>query len=115
MSARAFGFSGWLRHPPRSRVRFSLRPFPVSIVMALLAIGLSNASRADQWVMPVTPTPVVTGDSGGQFLQLFVAESIVNPASCSNADTYVLRDPVIINSATATALAAAVAGRQLRI
>lgn len=81
--------------------------------MALMAFA--PQSSAAQWVTNVVPTKVVVGGSGGEYLQIMTSSAIVNPASCGSADSYVLRDPTIVKSAIAVALAALAAGRQIQV
>ena len=88
--------------------------FPFGVTLAA-AVSWPCAAWADQWVAPVTPTQVINGNAGGLYIQILTAESIVNPASCPSADSYVIHDPVLVNSAAAIVLAALMAGHQIRI
>src|SRR5580700_10280463 len=70
---------------------------------------------ADQWVSPVTPTQAISGDSGGIYIEIVTAETVVNPANCPSADGYIVHDPALVNSALAITSAALIAGQQLRV
>jgi hypothetical protein len=83
-------------------------------VLAVLFLGVPLTGWADQWVMPVTPTQVVSGNNGGLYIQILTSEAIVNPGGCQ-MDSYIVRDPALTSSAAAIALAALTAGRQLRL
>jgi hypothetical protein len=87
------------------------------LVAATLAavLNLPIGAWADQWVSPVTSTQVIGGDAGGLYIQIITAEVVVNPANCPSPDGYVVHDPALVNSAEAIALAALMAGHQLRI
>jgi hypothetical protein len=88
----------------------------VAVTLAA-AVSLPNAASADQWVAPVTPTPtqVINGNAGGMYIEIVTAEAVANPANCPNADGYVVNGPALVNSAAAIALAALMAGHQIRI
>ena len=89
-----------------------LKRFSFAVLISLVLVALAQAAA---WVVPVTPTQVITGNAAGLYMQLITAETILNPGNCVTADSYIVRDPAIINASIATALAEQAAGRQLRV
>lgn len=84
-----------------------------AIALAALMAFAESASAAG-WSTAVTPTRAYSQDPAGQLqIAIFTAESLFNPGSCSILDGYVISDPVIVNAALATSLAAISAGRQI--
>jgi hypothetical protein len=88
----------------------------LAVTLATCVAGsLPIVALADQWVSPVTPTQVLSSNSGGLYTQLITAEAVVNPANCPSADSYIVHDAALVNSALAIASAALIAGRQLKV
>lgn len=65
--------------------------------------------------MPVTLGQVVVGNVGGPYLQLIPSGAIQNPGGCGTPDSYVLRDPTLLNHGTAIALTAKASEKPVRI
>jgi len=86
----------------------------LKVASAFAAFALPFPLWADQWVMPVTPTQVISGNAVGAYIQIITAEAVVNPGTC-NPDSYVVRDPTQLGAAAAIALSALAVGRQLRL
>lgn len=82
---------------------------------SLASLALSAQAIAAQWVTSITATQVISGNSGGEYVQLLVASTIVNPAACATSDSYIIRDPAIVKNALAIGLTAIAAGRQIRV
>lgn len=70
---------------------------------------------AAQWVTSITATQAVVGNSGGEYVQILTSSTIVNPAACANADSYIVRDPALVRGALAISLAAITSGHQIRV
>jgi hypothetical protein len=85
----------------------------VSIVMGTLVF--SAQGFAAQWVTNVNATQAIVGNSSGQYVQILTSDTIVNPASCPNADSYVVHDAALVSSALAISLTAIASGRTLRV
>ena len=63
----------------------------------------------------ITVTQAIVGNYSGEYLQLLISNTVLNLRSCPSGETYVLRDPAIIQSAIAIALTAVASGRQIRV
>jgi hypothetical protein len=79
------------------------------------SLALPAQCLAAQWITNIPPTQVIVGNSGGEYLQILTSMAISNPASCPSPDSYIIRDPAIVKSATAIALTALTSGRQIRV
>jgi hypothetical protein len=88
----------------------------VAVVSAIIgSLAVPGQCFAAQWVTNIPATQVVVGNSGGEYLQILTSNAITNPASCSSADSYIIRDPAIVKSAIAIGLTALASGRQIRV
>ena len=85
-----------------------------AITLAAL-IAFTGSASAAGWSTAVTPTRAYSEDATGQQLQIqiYTIEPLFNPGSCSTLDGYIISDPVLVNAALATSLAAISAGRQV--
>lgn len=71
---------------------------------------------AAQWVPNVTPTEAIIGrTSVGAFVQILTSGTIVNPAGCSSADSYMIYDTELVHGALAISLTAVASARQIRL
>jgi len=96
------------RQPPE-RIRRTGQT--LSVVALLLAW---TSSWGANWAIGLTPSQVITANTGGPYTQILTVDPIVNPAGCI-ADSYIIRDSTIVASSLATALAALASGRQIRV
>jgi|SRR4051812_32075772 hypothetical protein len=88
----------------------------VAVASAIIgSLAVSTECSAAQWVTGIPATQVVVGNAGGEYLQILSSNAISNPAACSTADSYIIRDPAIVKSAIAIGLAALASGRQIRV
>jgi len=78
-------------------------------------LGFSAHAYAAQWETNITVTQAIVGNYSGEYLQLLISNTVLNLRSCPSGETYVLRDPAIIQSAIAIALTAVASGRQIRV
>jgi len=89
------------------------RPLLLSSLTVAAWLFSSNC-LADEWIVGLKPVQVVSGaDSGGQYVQLIVAQTVNNPAGCVNSDTYVTR--TFTSEALSVALAAITTGKVINI
>lgn len=86
--------------------------------MSFLAFGVIVAKTAwcDQWYGAVTPVGAhVEDDSNMQVIYFQTTQAVFNPHACVATDGYELSDPVIVNAAYATILAAIASGQQVYV
>lgn len=87
----------------------------LSATALLLTFIINSDAFADQWILDLAPTQVITGPTagGGQYIQLLVETPVANPAGCSQFDSYISEwQP---SSTLATLLSALTAGKLVRI
>jgi hypothetical protein len=98
------------------------RPTNVPRIRAMCRVGLysllisfAQSCLADQWVLDLTPTQVITGPTtgNGQYIQLLVSGTVLNPAGCPTTDSYI--SEWAPSSTLATLLSALMAGKLVRI
>lgn len=70
---------------------------------------------AAQWITGVVVTQAVVGNSGGEYVQILVSGTVINPAGCASPDSYIVHDAALVKDALAISLAAAAADRQIRV
>jgi len=70
---------------------------------------------AAQWVTDVTVSQAVVGNSGGEYVQILISGTVINPANCASSDSYIVHDAALVKDALAISLTAAAAGKQIRV
>jgi hypothetical protein len=94
-----------------------MRSFRVAGVTSLLigALALPTECLAAQWVTNITVAQVVAGSSAGEYAQLLVSGTVVNPAGCAATDSYIVHDAALVRDALAIGMTALASGLQIRI
>jgi hypothetical protein len=86
----------------------------IRLLMALIGSFAVSTCFADTWVQNLTPLQVITStDASGQYIQLIVSQTVSNPASCLNGDSYISR--TLPSSTLAMILSAIGMGKSVRI
>lgn len=82
---------------------------------ALCILIAASLALASHWPTNGPVASAAVSNSGGEYLQVIPGGNVANPAGCSTADSFIVRDPAIIEAAVATAVAAYAGGTRLRV